>query len=302
MTLTRPIVAILLPLLIFISSCGRLIIRFFLTASAVLLVACSDGPVTGPIQGQRYPTTYARLSSDSLATLDSLFSQANPRICSGLNEFGFTALVEGGSFCIQGTRSGVGEDAQIEHLIDNAKVILAQNAQFTGVREASSLSLAFWTPIRNLQGDILDIRVRFEPQVYQGLQFQFADIQLMIDSVGILSISGNHFPDIYVPNPVVLPSVAQRTLEGRVLIWYDFGGSPIEYRVSEVSFCQDTLIDGSALEPMKVILPHETERGIELRVAWRFNVGCDLFHFSAWWMYVDIVTGELLFTVQLFVT
>lgn len=279
--------------------CGRLIIRIFLTASSVLLVACSDGPVTGPIQDQPYPTTYARLSSDSLATLDSLFSQANPRICSGLNEFGFTALVESSSFCTQGT-SGVGEDAQIEHLIDKAKVILAQNTRFTGVREPSSLSLAFSTSIRNLQGNIIAIKVRFEPQVYQDLQFQFADIQLMIDSVGILSIFGNHFPDIYVPKPVVFPSVAQQTLEGRVLTWYDFGGLPVEYRVSEASFCQDTLIDGLPIGPMKVILPHETERGIELRVAWRFDVGCDLFHFTSWWMYVDIVTGELLFTVQLF--
>lgn len=284
------------------NSSSRLMISFAFTASAVLLVSCTDNPVSVPIQDERYPTTFEQLSADSLETLNTLFSQANPRICTGLNEFGFTTSSTGWPCTREAV--GVGEDPQIESLVERAKVTLTQNAKFTGVSDTSSLLFASKLSIPGLGGKILALSLSFKSQIYQGLQVQFAnaEIRLILDTVGILAIRGNHYPDIYVPNPVFLPHQAQRMLVGHVLIWYDFGGAPREYRLTEESFCEDTSIADSLLEPVKVILPYKTERGIELRIAWRVNVGCDEFSFTAWWMYVDIVTGELLLTYQTFQT
>ena len=277
---------------------GNPIVEFVLAALTVVLFACSDGPMTGPVYDGRYPTTFASFSSDSLATLNKSFSVVNPTICTGLNEYGFTVGDYTAYACTYGR--GVREDYQIAAFIAKTKVTLVQNSIFTGVKDTSCLSFTSSFARRDSWGNILTLNVNFKPQVYEGLVIQFMEIRLRMDSTGILSISGNHFPEIHIPNSSIHPDEAQRSLVGEVLTWYDFGGSPNEYVVTNVSFCRELSDEAPSIEPVKVILPHITERGIELRVAWRVEVGCDAFSHSGWWMYVDTVTGELLLSYQLF--
>lgn len=277
------------------SNC-HLMISCSFAASVFLLVSCADNSTTGPALNQRYPTTYARLSSDSLETLNELFSQANPRICTALNDFGFTVSWGTVTSCPR-MRGRWARDPQIESLIDKAKVTLAQNSRFTGVKDPSSLSFSSARLLLSLQNDTLAFRVDFKPQIYQGLRVNYTDIRIMVDSVGIFSIMGNHYPEIFIPEPVVTPSQAQQSLLGEVIIWYDFGGAPREYVVSEESFSHDTLMADSTPGAVKMVLPHKTDKGNELRVVWRIDVDG-----PSWWMYVDIVTGELLLTEQLFIT
>lgn len=298
------------------------LIRFLLAISAASLLSCSDRPLTGPgVTGQNqsaaqdYPTTIPRLSADSLATLNTLFSQANPRFCSDLNQFGFTS----GS-CFTGT-SLMGEDAPIDSLIEMARNSLAQNAQFTGVIDPQSPTLRYAAPIGALGGNILALKVLMHPQVYKDMLVEFTDIRVMMDTIGVLSIAGNHYPEIFIPHPVVFPHEAQEALLGKVLIWFGFGGNPNEFEITQETFCQEDLTSllrhphAAALPPgpeivalpgqtERVVLPHQTGAGIELRVAWRLRIRdrCDGSSPLAWDMFVDTVTGELLLTRQLFFT
>jgi len=299
-----------------------LLSRFLLAITAASLVSCSDRPLTGlGVTGQNhsavqdYPTTIPRLSADSLATLNTLFSQANPRFCSDLNQFGFTS----GS-CFTGT-SLIGEDASFDSLIEMARNSLAQNSQFTGVIDPQSPTLRFAAPIGIHGGNILALRVQLHPQVYKGMLVEFTDIRVMMDTIGVLSIAGNHYPEIFIPHPVVFPHEAQQALLGKVLIWFGFGGDPNEFEITQETFCQEDLTSllrhphAAALPPgpeivalpgqiERVVLPHHTGAGIELRVAWRLRVrsSCDGSSPLAWDLFVDTVTGELLLTRQLFFT
>jgi hypothetical protein len=47
--------------------------------------------------------------------------------------------------------------------------------------------------------------------------------------------------------------------------------------------------------PIRVILPHITDRGIELRVAWMVPVK------TGWWVYVDTMTRQQLLIRERFV-
>ncbi len=276
-------------------------VRFILVAIALLTVSCSNNSPTDSSGGQppskSYPTIYAPLSQERLDVLEARFLEANPQFCGGLSEFGF---VDGRPCSTIG--SGVSQEFVVENFADRARDFLKQNRQFTGALDSDSLTLASWGVLWRARNEITALMLVFDAQVYQGLQVMFSEIRVAIDSVAPAIITGNHFPKAVIPETIVSSKDARDGLLGQVLVWYDIGGDRRETVVDANSFCPDTTDAGTPIKTERVILPLKTERGLELRVAWRVGVSCGGSGQALWWIYVDVVSGKLLQTEQAFVS
>lgn len=227
-----------------------------------------------------YPTEIAALPFEILESLRAEFMALNPDVCSDLNQYGFT---EG--FCSPVPKS-LPDDVDIEQLIAEAKATLAANCKFTGICDESSLAVSSYTLFKGV------LRLYFAPQVYEGLEVVHTSVGVKVDADGMRSIDGNHYPEICVPpRPILPPIQAQESIIGLGIRWYDFGGHPQVHTVSE-----EDLSD----PPTKVVLPHERNGAIQLRVAWRIPV--EMSGMQAWYVYVDTMDRALLWVEQLFQT
>jgi hypothetical protein len=227
-----------------------------------------------------YPIIIDPLPPETLETLRREFAAQNPNVCSGLNEYGFTF-----GYCMSHPVH-LPDDADIEALIAAAIVTLTENSRFTGVSDPMELVATSHTLY---MGRLL---IYFGRQVYEGLQVVGTNIRVEMDSVGVRSIHGNHFPDICVPpQPIVSAIQAQESIIDLEIIWYDFGGNPRVHTVSEEDLQE---------QPTKIVLPHKLGGSIELRAAWRIPVG--LPGSLSWYVYVDMMNKELLWIEQLFYT
>ena len=245
------------------------------------IASCCDHDPASPEPEPEYPTTLHPLSEEALNELRADYAALNPRVCSTLNEYGLTS-----GLCYEGT-VGLPESTDVGNVIARAKVVVTANAQFTGVSDASNLHVRSYliSPQRRF------LRIVFEPQCYAGLEVVGSTVSVHMDSLGALAINGCHYRQIYIPDPpLVSAAQAQAAIIGLQITWYDSDGNSQIYAVTGDSF------QG---EPARVVLPHELETSIQLRVAWQIPVGTDIL---SWFVYVDTMDGQLLKVEQLFYT
>lgn len=246
-------------------------IRF--AAALLLLVAgcTSDGPLA-PQDDAAYPTTIPALSPEAQSALEAEFAQTNPRICSSVNEYGFTH-----GLCSTGSK-GLDSDANVESLITLARNTIVRNSRFTGVANPSELVVAV---ARKLNYPHM-LRLDFESQTRAGLAVEGTVISVLMDGEGVLSISGHHYPEIRFPSHTVPAGKAETSILGLKIHYSDWTGGK-DYVVDRDSFRGD---------PMRVIYPRETDAAVELHVAWQIHVGF-------FYVYVDTATLEVLGTRML---
>jgi hypothetical protein len=145
-------------------------------------MSCDDTPST---PNPSYPTTYRKLSDSALDSLRAQFANENPGICSTLDEYGFTKY--GGSCrSLQGSTC-----ASIDSLAAVAKSTLIRNGRFTGVTPSDQLRVRW-------QSCGLSFTTNYEFQTYEGMEVFFTAIYVEMDDVGIHSIWGHHYPEIYM--------------------------------------------------------------------------------------------------------
>jgi hypothetical protein len=220
-----------------------------------------------------YPTVLAPLSPDSLISAREEFASANSRICSTLNEYGFTA----GDLCSDGS-AGVDPDAgyeALQQLVQMARDTIIRNSKFTGVTDPSVLG------VTAIYGGSSNIRVQFSSQFYEGILVLSGSIRARVDSVGVIAISGNHYRDIYIPHPRLSAREAQQHTIGMQLRYWDEHGEQVHI-VGHGDFDE---------QPSRVVLPTECERGMEFRVAWSIPVS---YSRECWFVYIDSVSGDSL--------
>jgi hypothetical protein len=268
------------------------IYKLTLLSILVFIVAGCDGdhsPVApaSPL----YPTTIAPLPADSLTALTSDFQRRHPRVCSDLDEYGHPVRRSGNSALSCPPSVGIDVGASHDELVEATKAAMADMFDFSGVSDASTLvtrrtSVFGGSPFANSF-----LTVTFENQRYEGREVLSTRITAWVDSLGVLAVRGHHFAEIYMP-AIRFPAVAaQARIVGLEIPWRDVLGREHVFVVTRDSFEGD---------PAQVIRPQKDGDLIELRVAWAFGV--EMYDFPSWYVYVDIVTGELLGTRQLFST
>jgi hypothetical protein len=139
------------------------------------------GPPINP--GCLYPTVVHRPSPEDLQSLRAEFASQNPNMCSGLSEFGFTTGVCSG-------KRDLPDDTDVDALIAEAKSALVKNAQFTGVQDASDLTVRTQILFSGY------LQVYFGRQQYEGLGVVGTEIRVHLDSGGVTSIHGNNYAEM----------------------------------------------------------------------------------------------------------
>jgi hypothetical protein len=243
----------------------------FLCGCIGVVSGCDDRSPTGPGLGVKYPTTLVQLSPDSLLTAKELFASENPRICSSLNEYGFTV----GPLCYEQSL-GVGDDPDLALLAQMAKDAVLRNSRFTGVVDSLYFYGAGFFAVGSSIRD-----VQFRSQKCEGLWVMGTRITARLDTVGVLSIQGNHYRDIYIPRAKLSAREAQQSIIGMPLRYWDEHGK------------QTRLVDHHDFyeQPSRVVLPVKRELSMELRVAWRIPVS---YKSECWFVYIDSVWGDSL--------
>jgi hypothetical protein len=237
------------------------------------IAGCSDSVAPTPAD-DLYPTRIQALVADSLQALLDEYSRTNPGFCSGLDQFGFSeGLCSGGP----GTAPTLGDTAET---VARVGEILVRNSRFTGVADASALRL------KSASRSSTILRLTFRPQVVHGLEVENSSIIVNLGSAGVRAVSGNHYPFVHVPTPILTAQAARDRLVGRELVYIDFGGKPHTIRVTPESMTAPVT---------RVILPIKGSEILSLNVAWRVTVGGG----PGWHLFVDTVTGDLLETRQL---
>jgi len=238
-----------------------------MAAMALGTLSCDDDAPTAP--NLTYPTTYAPLSSHDLGLLIARFESENPGNCTTLDAYGFTKI---SSVCNRD--AGPVTCSNSDQLIERAKADVARNHRFTGVLHAEELRVRRYTCEDSLY--FPGIHIRFEDQLWDGMEVFGTDMIVHMNDDGVWSIYGHHYPEISVPAPVVSAAAAETSIVGMRLTFYGWDGLH-EYYVEE---------DWFVGEPFRVIYPYMVGDRIELRVTWSINVA------DFWMVYVDSVTGE----------
>ena len=164
-----------------------------------------------------------------------------------------------------------------------AKSMLLKNSKFTGVTDTTAM------PINNShshgRGKLW--RVWFQNQVYNGLGVKNTEIFVLLDANGVYRVGGNWYNYIFIPDEQISEEDAKNSIIG-MEIKYTCWSIPGVHIVSE----QDMKNPAG-----KVVLPQISGENIELKVAWQISIGSP----AEWYVYVDIVTGEVLKIEQLWV-
>lgn len=239
------------------------------------LVSCDSDTPTAPPLDSGYPTTFPLLSPDALQALKVDYARKNPHLCSSLDDYGFPSGLCGGVY------QGIPEDPDADYFVKIAKDFIRRNSEFTGVLWNDELAVHYASHNPSV------FRVGFENQTLKGLPVEQTFIALTMDSNGVLAVSGHHYPGAVLPAPAYSATNAQQSIIGLSISYYGDFVHIYTHTVSQEDFIED---------PIRVVLPHVTERGIELRVAWRVPVTW------GWWVYVDTMTLEQLEILPLFVS
>lgn len=253
-----------------------------LCGSAFVLFAlgsCSDS-ISSPEIPDGYPTTYAPLATEKLASLNLEFVRDNPTMCwQALDEYGFVRR------CF--SSSGGGDTLSAPHdMVQRARDFLTKNSRFTGMTDPSDLEVLQSYERRGRY------RVSFGLQWYEGLQVENTHVSVFMHAGGVNMVSGHHYPSIFIPDPGVSLSAAEGSIEGLHIEWFGFGSQRYVFIVEREH------LTGT---PERVVLPVETDRGMELRVVWKVGVYWE-FPAPAWYVYIDTMTSEQLGVVQIFRT
>jgi hypothetical protein len=243
----------------------RRVLLLALAALAVGALSCDENSTAPTLT---YPTTYAPLSALELSELTAKFEDQNPGLCETLDDYGFVKYAEE---CTQSGTPVTCPDS--DRLVTRAKTEVVRNHLVTGVLHADELRLITSTCRDSLYSP--RISMRFDNQLWQGLEVLGTYMRVHMNDDGIVYLAGHHYPQIFVPPPTVSSQKAEESLVGKTLTT----GYPIshDYIVKSDSFVG---------EPFRVVYPYKVGDRIELRVAWSINV------IHVWRIYVDSVTGE----------
>jgi hypothetical protein len=231
-----------------------------------------------------YPTTYRALSQSEIGLLQQEFQSMNPGTKATIDKYGFFGFLS--STQVNYHPAYVVPDE--EQALQIAMNMLNSNSKFSGVTPLTVPDIR-----RTLRlGSDGPWRIEYKQQYYKGLrvaELYSYPICLWVDG-SVSAIMGHYYSSIYIPDyENVSQQEALNSLIGHVLTYYDFGGHPVN-----VTLTQEDL---SSVQPIKSIVPHETDKGLSLRVCWEFPID------GGWWTaYIDTITGELIRVDQNFVT
>lgn len=188
--------------------------------------------------------------------------------------------------------TGTSPHSDSNFVVNLAKNTLIKHSKFSNVTSDSSLTVNSSRTRRESGGNHSYWYVVFNNQVYKGLEIINTAINIRVmDSVEWLD--GHHFKDIYIPEENLLPkdTITEKII-GYVIVYYS------HYGRQEKEITKGLIVD----DYIKKICWIEKEDFIEFRTVWEIPIlateGDGLI--PVWWyLYVDVLSGEIVHIHQI---
>jgi len=235
-------------------------------------------PTTDSTLNKEYPTKLYKLDSVELSRLKT--ESVYPLDSFGL--FVWTGILSSGYSSIEDTNS----------LVSLAKHTLVTNSKFSNVFSDSSLVLKSVKRSSLVNYTYWDII--FRNQIYKGLEVLNTEIIMRANDT-ITCIRGHFFKDIFIPKEGLLPiDTIRDKIVGKTIEYYDFSGLRTKV-ITDQSIVDDFI---------KTIYWINKGAYIEFRVAWQVPILRDEDSNDTdigWYLYVDVLSGEILGSVATFI-
>ena len=221
-----------------------------------------------------YPTTLTPLTALHLQMLQDRFSEINGAdFCASLNEYGF----------VEGRFIGCSDPPHTDSLVSEEKAIelatnwLVENNQFTNIDSTDSLDL-----IRVVNLEDRHWRLTFGNQNSNGLEVPNTTFVIQIQQE-VFNITSHHYPDALIPEYFqVSAEEARESVLGDSILCF-----PNHIPISEAT---------TSGEITRGIYPLKENDSIELRVCHKIPVILIPGDSPSFYVYVDVVSGEKLWT------
>ncbi|MEP1150188.1 MAG: hypothetical protein ABJH08_00550 [Balneola sp.] len=250
-----------------------------------------------------YPVFIKQIDTSDLILLNERYHQKNNgSLCSTLNEYGFTGfsrvLFPNNSNPCLGQTVVKEELLYTFDLLEQAKQVLIENSEFTGVKNASDLitkeiiSLDGCTVCegKDINNVPLQWKFTFRPQYYNKVEVSESEIVVYIDAEGVNRIWGNWYPVI---DPGFIDFGYNKAIEKIV-------GERLRYANEENQiFEQEILYDHISGEPGLRFAPIKVDEGIEIHKVWSISILKEDKSETRWRVYISTVTGEILEVILL---
>lgn len=227
---------------------------------------------------QNYPTILYPLTESELATARStLDSINNTQIAVSLDKYGlldWSGLVNRGQSTIQ----------DVNVAISMAKSSLSKFNKFSNITD--TVSLVIYSATKGHGSNLWsDWSIGFENQVYQDLFVEKTGIFILVHE-DVRQIMGHHFTDIFIPTEDIIDKeLVTMSIDG-YLIEYECWGPAEDVVDSD---------DINNVEIETVIFPIEVNESLEFRVTYKIPIGI------SWHIFIDVITGEIIEILQLFI-
>lgn len=163
-------------------------------------------------EGIIYPSVYQQLDIEKVQSLNEEFwALNNNKICSTLNEFGFTGHSE---VLFKNAVDPCSEMALVHVAMNEPDTldafvqhVLLKNTKFTGVVDEGRLSLRVIEPhkvlpineVQEIESEVVEWRLVYENQSEKSVNIPSTEIEVIVNANGVTRILGNYYPEVYVP-------------------------------------------------------------------------------------------------------
>ncbi len=272
---------------------GRTLLIIFILP--ILVVSCNDIAYEDT---EVYPTVIEKLSEDELIARNQRYHQQNNnRICSTLNEYGFTGfsrvLFQNDiNPCLTGTFPKVHLTYQ-NSLLEQAKQSLVYNSEFTNVEASNSLVLKETLPLNgcticegpNINNVPLQWKFTFQEQQMNGVEVEGTEINVYVDSYGVNRIWGNW----YTFNDPGFTEVGYLDAQNKIL------NMELSYQNENQQTISQTITNEHLTEsPTLAFVPIPIEDGLAIHKCWIVPVKLSQSDSTKWHVKVSVKTGEVL--------
>ncbi len=248
--------------------------------------SCEKNEITYPSSGnvdRFYPTTLRKLSR---AELDSLKVKFNNKLLGTMYQAKLDSFGLLGHYGLRPRgKSNISDTAQA---ITLAKTALLCLSEFSNIVDTSTIYVEETRHFKS--GPITDWRFYFRNQYYQGLEVWNTHIHAIVAD-DFIFLDGHHYRNIFIPkHKIISKERAKMNLVGTEIYFYCWD--------LDTAIITDSSINIEMIE--QCIYPIVKSNSIELHVAWKVPIsGYSKFPF--WYYFIDVVTGETLGVMQLFI-
>jgi hypothetical protein len=257
----------------------------FVLALLLIFASCVKNDVVSSSDGEdysSYPTTLHPLSQPDLDSLQKEFDQKlGSQYLAKLDEYG---LLGHFGFLTRG-QSTITDPNQA---IPQAKSALLHLDKFSNIYDTSIINVqSAW----QVQADPIysEWRITFQNQIYRNLEVRETMVFALVTDNFVL-LDGHHYSNIYVPQTnLISRQQAKDSLVGKEIVFLCW--SPGKYIITDSSIAIDSI--------QRCIFPLMKGGTIELHVTWKVPVGEG--GWPRWYYFIDVITGEIVATEQLFI-